>query len=334
MTKPIMDSNMQPDYFNGCVLISSLDSILTIDSRVLSKKEFDKEFGGHIFETYTGSSFDRYTESAYESATMSHYWAIASVESACFRPDLPSNTLVGGETGEGALKNHYSGSINTYVPSMGDVKRGDPIRFLHYIDRMLPDKDEYHMLIDYLAWCIQNPDKKLKWAMVLQGECSNRDRILYDVMSHALGDKYVYRAFTSDTQSTFDEWVLNKLFICADGAISNDLERHIKNKNVAIETRTHNQRMTDICPNFLILAKTKEIIPTISGSDYHHLLVTAQQNRQEADSDGLDYDYFASLCYWLFNEDGLEIVSYYLMNHDISSNFSQFHKPNLYKMAG
>jgi len=78
--------------------------------------------------------------------------------------------------------------LNSWKPCGLQPEAGSPPdAFLRHMEYLIPDEPERNVALDYLAFCVQNPGRKIRWAMLLQGAQGTGKSCLRHVMQHVLG---------------------------------------------------------------------------------------------------------------------------------------------------
>ena len=86
-------------------------------------------------------------------------------------------------------------------PIKGTVKP-----FLNHLEYLLPNPVEMNILLDYLAYIVQNPGKKVHWAVMLQGVAGTGKSYLGAVMRDCLGDSNVSNPSNEAIHEDYTEW--------------------------------------------------------------------------------------------------------------------------------
>jgi len=78
--------------------------------------------------------------------------------------------------------------LNSWKPCGLQPEAGSPPdAFLRHMEYLIPDEPEREVALDYLAFCVQNPGRKIRWAMLLQGAQGTGKSYLRHVMQQVLG---------------------------------------------------------------------------------------------------------------------------------------------------
>ena len=82
--------------------------------------------------------------------------------------------------------------LNTAMPGAltpwtGKLTDKDVAPFLAHAQRLLPEQVERDVVLDWMAWVIQNPTQKIRWSPVLKGPQGHGKDTLFGVLREAVG---------------------------------------------------------------------------------------------------------------------------------------------------
>jgi len=111
---------------------------------------------------------------------------------------------------------------NTYVGNKLAVpETADPAKtklFLDHVRYLFPDKNDAGRFMQWLAFSVQHPEKRIPWAPLIVGRPGIGKGWLYQVMQRVFGPHNCSMIgpedFKEDRQ--FNEWVSGKLLVCID----------------------------------------------------------------------------------------------------------------------
>ena len=117
--------------------------------------------------------------------------------------DMPVYTPAEGPAYDrGGIKYFNTWRGNKLKPAVGEVEV-----FLNHCEHMIPDKVERNIFIDYLAYCVQNPGKKIRWAMLLQGAQGTGKSYFGELMRGLLGEKNVSSPSNEAIHEPYTSWL-------------------------------------------------------------------------------------------------------------------------------
>lgn len=309
-----LPADLQIKHFDGCVYVQDRHRIFTPSGAMLKADQFNATYGGYVFQL--DESGDKVTRKAWEAFTESQVIRYPKAESTCFRPGLPSGTIITEE-------NHTL--VNTYVPVKTRRIQGNPAPFLKLLKKMLPIKHDRDIILAYMAACIQHKGVKFQWAPLLQGAEGNGKTALTRCMVYAIGKKYSHYPKAADLDNKFNSWLLNKLFIGIEDIYVPDNRREVietlkpmitNGDGLEIQMKGVDQVTADICANFMLNSNHRDAIQKTENDRRFAIFYTAQQTAQDIVRDGMSGDYFPNFYKWLKSE-GYAIVSDYLHTYSI-----------------
>src|SRR5690606_17313988 len=140
----IMLPDQQLEHFRGCVYVINEDKVITPGARLLGQSRFDNVYGGHQF-VITSDGQGPGSKSAWEAFLRNQRYAAPTVDTLCFRPELPPLAIV--RDGSWDL-------VNCYVPIDTPKVAGDPSPFIDHLKRLFPVDRDRRILTTYMASCI------------------------------------------------------------------------------------------------------------------------------------------------------------------------------------
>lgn len=298
-----------PDYFAGCVYVSSRDQMFLPHGVLVGKSAFDGLYGGPNFALYEGKN----TRSAWETFRQNGHVNMPMVWDVCFRPELPPGQTVVIE----GLPFH-----NIYVPIQTPRQKGDASPFLNHVRKMLPSGQDADYVLHWMASCVQNPGKKFFWWPVIQGAKGNGKSLLIAVMTAALGERYSHNVKADSvikTGNQFNDWIVGKLFLGFHEIRSSEGRRDfveimkdsVTEKRLSAEGKGKGQSTVDNRANGMMCTNWKDACPVDDDERRWGIFYSAQQCAEDLDRDGMSGNYFPALYDWLDNG-GYAIVTDYL----------------------
>lgn len=307
-----MTTPSQIDYFKGCVYIRSLHNILVPDGGLLGSERFNATYGGWVFSL--DAAGDKTSRKAFEVFTENAGYDFPKVQEACFRPELPPATIIEEEG--------YS-MVNTYTPIITACTPGDPTPFIGHVRKLIPDPNDYAILMAYMAALVQYPGVKFQWAPLLQGVQGNGKTMLITALTRAVGNRYSHLPNAEDISNKFNAWIIGKLFIgieeiyVADRReLVNVLKPLITNKRVDIQGKGADQKTGDNRANFMLTTNHKDAMLITDEDRRYAIFFSAQQHKEDLLRDGMGGSYFPDLYRWA-DTGGYAIINHYLRNYQI-----------------
>ena len=207
---------------------------------------------------------------------------------------------------------------NTWRPSDLKPVEGDPAIFLEHMDYMFEDVMERNMVLNFLAWCVQNPAEKPNFALVIKGKQGTGKSFIGQVMERIFGLHNTGRPMNASIQSQFNGWARNvKLVVIEELMVKGrvDLMNHLKpmvtDPIIEINEKYQPaQRITNTC---VILAFTNHDDALPVEDDDRRYAIAISEAFPKGD------EYYRRLFSWAEKENGDAIIWNYLLKRDIGN---------------
>lgn len=207
---------------------------------------------------------------------------------------------------------------NTWRPSDLKPQEGDPTIFLEHMEYMFEDVMERNMVMNFLAWCVQNPAEKPNFALVIKGKQGTGKSFIGQVMERIFGLHNTGRPMNASIQSQFNGWARNvKLVVIEELMVKGrvDLMNHLKpmvtDPIIEINEKYQPaQRVTNTC---IILAFTNhdDALPVEDDDRRYAIAISEAFPKDDA--------YYKRLFDWAEKEGGDAIIWDYLKKRDIGN---------------
>jgi hypothetical protein len=310
----------QLQLFAGCVYIIEAHRVLLPNGAIVKPEQFKTVFGGYCFVMDHGN--EKTTRNAWEAFTESQVNVCPKADLTCFRPDLPTGSVV---THDGR---RYA---NVYAPIATARMPGDISPFLLHLRKLLPVERDQIILLSYMAACVQHKGVKFQWAPLLQGAEGNGKTLFSRCVAYAVGERYTHWPRADQIAAKFNAWLEGKLFIGVEdvympddrGEIIEIVKPMITNDRQPIEAKGVDQRTAWVCCNFILNSNHKDAVRKTRGDRRFAQFYTAQQDPDNwIERDGMGGDYFPRLYDWLKHEGGYAMVSELLHTYAIPDEFN------------
>lgn len=212
--------------------------------------------------------------------------------------------------------------VNTYDPKkLGIPIEGDPSPFIDHIKKICPD--DWELVLDWMAWCVQNPGKKPRWALVLQGTPGNGKDTIAKPMAKFFGARY-QSVDPKQISNRFNGYMDGAFFVNVSDMMArmalgdwDRLKPMITNDAVQIEAKGVDQRTIEARAAFFFTTNHRDAFPKTESDRRLAIIFTAQQSTGDLQRDGLTGTHFRKLHRWLDREHGSEIVIGHLLKRKI-----------------
>lgn len=308
----------QVGLFAGCVYIADMHRVLIPGGRMLKPEQFRVHFGG--YQLPLDHANEKVTRDAWEAFTQSLAWRCPKAERPAFRPDLPPGAIItkGGQS-----------FVNTYWPVDVPRKVGDATPFFTHLAKLLPNERDRHIVLSYMAACVQHAGFKFQWAPLIQGCEGNGKTLLSRCVAEAVGRRYVHWPKASQLTAQFNGWLVGKVFYAVEDIyVHSDraemleiLKPMITGDDLEIEMKGVDQISAEVCGNFMFNSNHKTALPKGRNDRRISPFYTAQQDARDLVRDGMTGDYFPKLYDWLRAE-GYAIVAELLHTMPIPDDYN------------
>ena len=227
--------------------------------------------------------------------------------------------------------------LNSYVQSgykaipIDDSNKHAVDLFLAHIDNLLSDKREQQILLNWLAYIVQNPGKRVNWAILLQGAQGSGKSYLAKVLEWVLGSN-AKSLDPSALGERFTGWahgavvnIVEEIRIKGDDKwrIMDRLKPFITNSMIQIEEKGRDHRTVPNFTNYLLLTNYKDALPITNDDRRFCVMYGRIQNESEL----FDYfggreatgDYFENL--FSTSETHAGAIKTFLLTYPISEDF-------------
>jgi hypothetical protein len=227
--------------------------------------------------------------------------------------------------------------LNSYVESgyksvaIDDTNKHAIDLFLTHINNLLSDDREQRILLDWLAYIVQNAGKRINWAILLQGAQGTGKSYFAKVLEWVLGSN-AKSLDPSALGERFTGWahgsvvnIVEEIRIKGDDKwrIMDRLKPFITNSMIQIEEKGRDHRTVPNFTNYLLLTNYKDALPITNDDRRFCVMYGRIQNEQEL----FDYfggreqtaDYFEHL--FAESEKHAGAIKTYLLTRAISEDF-------------
>lgn len=194
----------------------------------------------------------------------------------------------------------------------------------------------WRILIDFLAFCVQNPGKKLTWTLLLQGVEGDGKTFWGHMMSAMLGSTNTKEVDPEEIKSSFSDWGTGGCFsmieeIRLSGSskyeIMDKMKRFLTNPRVNIHPKGYKAYWAPNVTNYLLLTNHKDALPITHDSRRYAILFSTLQCKDDLGTKEEQKAYFTPL-YKAVNDDGGKSLLWWLSNWELSKDFNQYNKPD------
>lgn len=164
------------------------------------------------------------------------------------------------------------------------------LSFTNHLSNLIIEPEYQTTILDWLAFCVQNPGFKIRWSPLIQGAEGCGKTYLCAVLAAALGKEHVTIIDGKDLFKGWNEWATGKQVVAVEEVrvvghsrheIMNALKPLITNDVVSIAERFRNNRNVDNITNYIFFTNFKDALALDDGSRRYFVLQSALQTRQQ-----------------------------------------------------
>jgi len=203
--------------------------------------------------------------------------------------------------------------------------------FLAHTALLLPDPNEQKILLDWLAYVLQHPGKRVNWGVLLQGAQGCGKSYFSTVMQGILG-RNMRQLDSTVIAGRFTGWAHGtRLAVVEEIRISgtnkyevlDKLKPFQTNDTISVEEKGRDARTVPNFTNYLLLTNHKDAVPLADGDRRYCVLFSALQSAgamSAAFGEGGGTDkYFKRL--FDGSERRIDALAHYLLNRTIGADF-------------
>lgn len=221
--------------------------------------------------------------------------------------------------------------VNTYartypVPDFeGATEAG--LLFTQHLRTLIAEPEYARIVLDWCAYIVQHPGKKIRWAILLQGIDGCGKSFLVDSMAKVLGNDHVKFISSQAIFSGYTEWAVGAQLVALEEVrvagqnrheVMNVLKPLITNTHISISQKFADIRQVSNVTNYMLLTNHHDALALTPGDRRYLVLKSKMQTRDQVLS--LPSDYFPKLYAMLRdNAGGLRA---FFEQHKISDDFN------------
>lgn len=194
----------------------------------------------------------------------------------------------------------YSGikMANTYpenqVPSLPDkIRPMDKIniaRVKHHIGHLLKCEREQKLLLSWLAYVVQNPGKRVNWAVLLQGTEGDGKSFFAFLLRAVMGIPNVSMLNASSFKNDFTGWAVGQCVLAVEELrlqgeskfdILNKIKPFITNSVIEIHAKGKTQFDAENTTNYMLFTNFRDALP-LDDNDRRYFVLFSQWQSREA----------------------------------------------------
>lgn len=202
-----------------------------------------------------------------------------------------------------------------------------------HMEKMFPDTSYRNAVMDWMAFSVQNPDKKIRWALLIQGVEGCGKTFFFQLLKAILGPEKAVLLGQLDVKNKWNSWaeshkVVGIEEVVVPGAdsyqILNNIKTIITNDEITIDVKGKPNKVVKNLANVITFSCFLRSIPLVQGDRRYLAIKSSMQSKQDVLA--LGSGYFDNLFGILHHQP--DIVAQIFKEHVISSNFNPDKAPS------
>lgn len=220
--------------------------------------------------------------------------------------------------------------VNTYHPTYPDL---DPTHAAEagallqsHLTNLILEPENRRILLDYLAFMVQSPGRKIRWAVMIQGAEGCGKTFLAELMKAVLGREHVKTIDGAAIKGNWNEWAFGHQLVVLEEVrvagtnrheIMNALKPLITNDDISMNERFRNNRDVENISNYILFSNHHDALALTQNDRRYFILKSPLQTKQQVMA--LGKKYFPPLFAMIRNHPGA--MRSYLADWEISLDF-------------
>lgn len=247
--------------------------------------------------------------------------AVPKVYDYVYDPRFPTDTFL-----------HHANRpyVNLYTQNYPEPDRKTSRRcgemLITHLCNLIEEEEYRQTLLDYMAYIVQFPGKKIRWAVLIQGVEGCGKTFLAEAMSAVLGNGHVRTVDNAAIGSAYNDWAYGAQLVNFEEIrvaghnrhdVMNVLKPLITNQSININQRYRDSRQVDNTSNYMLFSNHHDALALTKGDRRYFVLKSRMQAKEQVIE--LGENYFVEMFNMLANSPGG--LRHFLENWTISQRF-------------
>lgn len=197
--------------------------------------------------------------------------------------------------------------VNTYRRTHPDANEANGIAagimLRRHLEKLILEPEYVQTVLDYMAYLVQHPGKKIRWAILLQGAEGCGKTFLAEVLRLVLGKEHVMAIDIESIKRGWSEWSTGKQVVVIEEIRVVGQNRHeimgvlkplITNPRITINQRNKDTRETDNRTNYIAFTNHSDALALTPGTRRWFVLRSRIQTPAQVKAMGGD-EYFSHI---------------------------------------
>ncbi len=192
--------------------------------------------------------------------------------------------------------------VNTYHPTYpeadtsGAENAGKLLQA--HLCNLVKEPQHRRTLIDFLAFMVQVPGRKIRWAVMLQGTEGCGKTFLAEVMKAVLGHVHVKTLDGAAIKGNWNEWAFGHQLVVLEEVRVAGTNRHemmnalkplITNDDISMNQRFRDNRVVENISNYILFSNAHDALSLTNNDRRYFVIKSPLQTKQQVVALGKDY---------------------------------------------
>jgi len=192
--------------------------------------------------------------------------------------------------------------VNTYSPTHPELDEAGADEagavFMGHLRNLIAEPEYARTLVDYMAYMVQCPGQKIRWAVLLQGVDGAGKTYVAEAMKAVLGAEHVEMINGTSIKSGYNEWAFGHQLVVLEEVrvtgtnrheIMNALKPLITNDDISINQKFRDTRQVPNITNYIIFSNHHDALALTPGDRRYFVVKSALQHRSQVLALGENY---------------------------------------------
>lgn len=192
--------------------------------------------------------------------------------------------------------------VNTYSPTypQSDPRMAERAGelFTNHLQHLISEPDYRRTLIDFMAYQVQFPGRKIRWAILIQSVEGAGKTYLAEVMKATLGSEHVETISGEAIKSGYNQWsfghqlvVLEEVRVAGTNRheIMNALKPLITNDDISINQKFRDMRTVNNISNYMLFSNHHDALALTPGDRRYFVIKSPLQHKAQVLALGENY---------------------------------------------
>lgn len=184
--------------------------------------------------------------------------------------------------------------VNTYTPTHPQLEPAYAEEcgrlFMNHLEHLIAEPEYRRILVDFLAFQVQFPGHKIRWAVLLQSVEGAGKTFLAEVMKAVLGTEHVKTLDGGSISSGWNEWAFGRQLVVieevkVDGAnkheVMNSLKPLITNDDISVNEKFRNNRQVKNISNYMLFSNHHDALALTPGDRRYFVIKSPLQTKAQ-----------------------------------------------------